>query len=194
MIRFQALAVDYDRTLSSHDRLADAMVAALERARQAGLQLVLVTGRTFFELTRVCDRLDLFDVVVAENGAVLHDPADGAIRDEGPEPPPRLIAALARAGIPCQVGRVAFAFRRSDGCAVATADTLRSLLTCLKEVDDDVLAHHAPRGDLSRWIADVFLDRRLASQVRKAERRVDTEGASRLRAALIGLLARLIAS
>ena len=106
VIRFQALALDYDRTLASHDRLADATVAALERARQAGLQLVLVSGRTFFELTRVCPRLDLFDVVVAENGAVLHDPANGAIRDEGPGPPPRLIAALDRAGIPCQVGRV----------------------------------------------------------------------------------------
>lgn len=106
MIRLQALALAYDGTLASPDRLADATVAALERARRAGLQLVLVTGRTFFELTRVCHRLDLFDVVVVENGAVLHDPADGAIRDEGPEPPPRLIAALDRAGIPLQVGRV----------------------------------------------------------------------------------------
>jgi hypothetical protein len=57
-----------------------------------------------------------------------------------------------------------------------------------------VLAHHAPRGDLSRLIADVFLDRRLATQVRKAERRADKGGASRLRAALTGRRARLIES
>jgi hydroxymethylpyrimidine pyrophosphatase-like HAD family hydrolase len=105
-MRFQALALDYDGTLASHDRLADPTVAALERARRTGLQLVLVTGRTFFELARVCSRLDLFDVVVAENGAVLHDPADDTIRDEGPPPPPRLIAALDRHAIPFQVGRV----------------------------------------------------------------------------------------
>lgn len=105
-MRFQALALDYDGTLASHDRLADPTVAALERARQAGLQLVLVTGRTFFELARVCRRLDLFDVVVAENGAVLHDPVDDTIRDEGPPPPPRLIAALDRHAIPFQLGRV----------------------------------------------------------------------------------------
>jgi len=113
VIRFQALALDYDGTLASHDRLADATVAALERARRAGLQLVLVTGRTFFELTRVCSRLDLFDVVVAENGAVLHYPADDAIRDEGPEPPPRLIAALDRHAIPFQLGLVIVATAHS---------------------------------------------------------------------------------
>jgi len=106
VIRFQALALDYDGTLASHDHLTDPTVAALERARRTGLQLILVTGRTFFELTRVCRRLDLFDVVVAENGAVLHYPAEDAIRDEGPAPPPRLIAALDRHAIPFQVGRV----------------------------------------------------------------------------------------
>ena len=230
MIRFQALALDYDRTLASHDRLADATVAALERARQAGLQLVLVTGRTFFELTRVCHRLDLFDVVVAENGAVLHDPANGAIRDEGPGPPPRLIAALDRAGIPCQIGRVIVATGRAYEApvrrvmaeagveldlarnraalmllprGVSKGSGVRQALQRLGLSFHDVLsigdaendlAHHAPRGDLSRWIADVFLDRRLASQVRKAERRVDTDGTPGLRAALTGLLARLIES
>ena len=112
-MRFQALALDYDGTLASHDRLADPTVAALERARRAGLQLVLVTGRTFFELARVCSRLDLFDVVVAENGAVLHDPVDDTIRDEGPPPPPRLIAALDRHAIPFQLGRVIVATAHS---------------------------------------------------------------------------------
>ncbi len=113
MIRFRALALDYDGTLTSHDRLAEPTVVALERARRAGLQLILVTGRTFFELARVCSRLDLFDVVVAENGAVLHYPADDAIRDEGPEPPPRLIAALDRHAIPFQLGRVIVATAHS---------------------------------------------------------------------------------
>jgi hydroxymethylpyrimidine pyrophosphatase-like HAD family hydrolase len=87
-VRFRALAVDYDGTLVSQDRLADATVAPLERARRSGLRLILVTGRTFFELARVCGRLDLFDLVVAENGAVLHDPAEDAICNEAPAPRP----------------------------------------------------------------------------------------------------------
>ncbi|HEU4368697.1 MAG TPA: HAD-IIB family hydrolase [Methylomirabilota bacterium] len=105
-MRLQALAVDYDGTLASHDRLADGAAVALERARRTGLRLILVTGRTFFELTRVCARLDLFDAVVAENGAVLHFPSDDAICDEGPPPPLRLIAELDRRSIPFQTGRV----------------------------------------------------------------------------------------
>jgi hydroxymethylpyrimidine pyrophosphatase-like HAD family hydrolase len=103
---FQALALDYDGTIAAHDRLSDGVAAALERARRAGLKLILVTGRTFFELTRVCARLDLFDAVVAENGAVLHYPGDDAICDEGPPPPPRLITELDRRAIPFQAGRV----------------------------------------------------------------------------------------
>jgi hydroxymethylpyrimidine pyrophosphatase-like HAD family hydrolase len=46
----RALACDYDGTLATEDRLVPATLAALERARTAGLRLVLLTGRTFFEL------------------------------------------------------------------------------------------------------------------------------------------------
>ena len=46
VIRFQALALDDDGTLASHDHLTDPTIVALERARRAGLQLILVTGRT----------------------------------------------------------------------------------------------------------------------------------------------------
>jgi phosphoglycolate phosphatase-like HAD superfamily hydrolase len=103
---FQALACDYDGTLASDDRIGEKALAALERARGAGRRLILVTGRTFFELIRVCERLDLFDAVVAENGGVLYFPAIGVMRDHGPPPPPRLLAELARRGVPFQAGRV----------------------------------------------------------------------------------------
>jgi hydroxymethylpyrimidine pyrophosphatase-like HAD family hydrolase len=122
-MRFQALALDYDGTLATHDRLGDGVAAALERARRAGLRLILVTGRTFFELTRVCGRLDLFDAVVAENGGVLHYPTDDAICDEGPPPPPRLIAALDRRSIPFQTGRVIIGTGHSYEAAVSVAMT-----------------------------------------------------------------------
>jgi phosphoglycolate phosphatase-like HAD superfamily hydrolase len=103
---FKALACDYDGTLASHDRIGEEALAALARARGAGVRLVLVTGRTFFELIRVCEPLDLFDVVVAENGGVLYFPATGVMRDQAPPPPPRLLAELDRRGVPFQVGRV----------------------------------------------------------------------------------------
>src|SRR3989304_9460392 len=93
----KALACDYDGTLASEDRPGPGRLAALGKAREAGLRLILVTGRTFFELTRVCERLDLFDGVVAENGGVLYFPATAVIRALAPPPPPRFLAEIGRA-------------------------------------------------------------------------------------------------
>jgi phosphoglycolate phosphatase-like HAD superfamily hydrolase len=113
-VRFSALACDYDGTLAFANRIGPEALAALERARQAGLRLILVTGRTFFDLTRVCERLDLFDGVVAENGAVLYFPRAGLLRDQAPPPPPRLLAELDHRGIFYQAGRVIVATSRAD--------------------------------------------------------------------------------
>jgi hydroxymethylpyrimidine pyrophosphatase-like HAD family hydrolase len=118
---FKTLACDFDGTLASEDRIGVAARAALGKARAAGLQLILVTGRTFFELTRVCDCLDLFDAVVAENGAVLYFPRDAMIRDQGPPPPGRLLAELDRRGIAYQAGRVIVGTGRADESPVRAA-------------------------------------------------------------------------
>lgn len=118
---FKALACDYDGTLASNNRIGAEALAALGRAREAGLRLVLVTGRTFFELLRVCDRLDLFDAVVAENGGVLYFPEPGLIRDQALPPSSRLLAELDRRGIAFQVGRVIVGVARTDEEAVHEA-------------------------------------------------------------------------
>ena len=105
-VAFPALACDYDGTLAVHDRIPPATVAALVRARDAGIRLLLVTGRTLFELTRVCESLELFEAVVAENGGLLYFPRDRALREEGPPPPPRLLEELDRRGVPYNAGHV----------------------------------------------------------------------------------------
>jgi hydroxymethylpyrimidine pyrophosphatase-like HAD family hydrolase len=105
-VAFAALACDYDGTLAIHDRIPAVTVAALVRARERGIRLVLVTGRTLFELTRVCASLELFDAVVAENGGVLYFPRDRAVREEGPPPPPRLLEELDRRSVPYTAGHV----------------------------------------------------------------------------------------
>ncbi|HYB69885.1 MAG TPA: HAD hydrolase family protein [Candidatus Bathyarchaeia archaeon] len=118
---FKALACDFDGTLAADDRIMPAARAALDEARRAGLRLVLVTGRTFFELTRVCDCLDVFDGVVAENGAVLYYPRLAMIRDQGPPPPGMLLAELEQRGIYYQAGRVIVATTRADEARVKEA-------------------------------------------------------------------------
>ena len=129
---FKALACDYDGTLAFEDRIPPVVHLALERARTAGLRLILVTGRTFFELTRVCDCLELFDAVVAENGAVLYYPGSAMIRDQGPPVPDRLLAELDRRGIYYQVGRVIVGTGRGDEGvlkeALAAAGVTRDLI------------------------------------------------------------------
>lgn len=72
-------------------------------------------------MTRVCDCLELFDAVVAENGAVLYYPGSAMIRDQGPPVPGRLLAELARRGISYQVGRVIVGTARGDERALEEA-------------------------------------------------------------------------
>jgi hypothetical protein len=106
-VRYHALACDYDGTLATEGVLGDSTAEALERVRASGRKLVLVTGRELDDLERACPRLDLFDHVVAENGALLHEPDSGEERTLAPPPPEELVDALRRADVvPLSVGRV----------------------------------------------------------------------------------------
>lgn len=101
---FDALATDFDGTIA-HDGTVDAATAAaLRRAKDAGVRLVMVTGRELPDLFRTFDRVDLFNRVVAENGAVLYDPHSGSIEVLGQPPPPALLEILAGRGVPISTG------------------------------------------------------------------------------------------
>ena len=118
---WRALACDYDGTLASDDRIGPDTLGALEAARSVGVRLILVTGRTFFELLRVCARVDLFDAVVAENGGVLYFPSKGMMRSLGPVPPPRLLAELDEREISYLAGRTIVGVHRGDEARVREA-------------------------------------------------------------------------
>ena len=103
-MNFQALATDYDGTIA-HDGIVDPpTVAALERARTAGLKLIMVTGRELSDLFNTFDHTALFDRVVAENGAVLYEPASQAVELLGQAPPPELLERLSKENVPISVG------------------------------------------------------------------------------------------
>jgi hydroxymethylpyrimidine pyrophosphatase-like HAD family hydrolase len=105
-MRYHALATDYDGTLARHGAVDETAVAALEQLRDAGRRAVLVTGRRLDDLMSVFDRLDLFERVVAENGAVLYDPAKRRERLLCEPPPPVFAERLRAAGAPVDTGRV----------------------------------------------------------------------------------------
>jgi hydroxymethylpyrimidine pyrophosphatase-like HAD family hydrolase len=125
-MRYLALACDYDGTLAHHGRMDDATVAALERVLASGRKLLLVTGRELDDLRSVCPRLDLFERVVAENGALLYRPGSREAKVLAERPPEEFIRALAVRGVrPLGVGRVIVATRHPHETAVL--ETIRDL-------------------------------------------------------------------
>jgi hydroxymethylpyrimidine pyrophosphatase-like HAD family hydrolase len=106
MMRFKALATDYDGTLA-HDGLVDAATLhCLRQLRQSGRKVIMVTGRELPELLLVCADIGLFDLVVAENGAVLYDPESAEETVLAPSPSEVLVARLRAEGVPgISVGR-----------------------------------------------------------------------------------------
>lgn len=122
-MRFFVFATDYDGTLAQDGVVAPSTIAALERLRASGRRTVLVTGRELRDLQRVFQRLDLFDRVVAENGAVLYRPQGERRGERGSAalagmrarpydevllcdpPPPAFLAALRARNVPFSLGR-----------------------------------------------------------------------------------------
>src|SRR3954451_11032425 len=79
-MKYRALACDYDGTLAHDGVVTPSTAAAIDRFRVSGRHLFMVTGRELPQLQQVCPILDRFEWVVAENGALLHQPSTGTTR------------------------------------------------------------------------------------------------------------------
>jgi hypothetical protein len=102
---FKAVAVDFDGTLTEDGTPSSSVLSAIRSARDLGLRILLVTGRTLDDLLRVFpDAHDHFDATVAENGAILRV-GEGHRRLARPLAP-ELAQALQGRGIHVQVGEV----------------------------------------------------------------------------------------
>jgi HAD superfamily hydrolase (TIGR01484 family) len=105
-VRYQALICDYDGTIAHDGKVGPATIEALERLVASGRRLVLVTGRDLPGLERDFDRLDLFERVVVENGALLYDPVTLTERLLTEAADERLVEALRAKDVkPLGVGR-----------------------------------------------------------------------------------------
>jgi hydroxymethylpyrimidine pyrophosphatase-like HAD family hydrolase len=104
-LRFRVLATDYDGTLACEGIVAAGTIAALYRVRASGRKLILVTGRELPELRDLFSSLDLFDLVVVENGALLHIPSTGENRLLGAKADKSFVRHMAHHGVPISVGR-----------------------------------------------------------------------------------------
>ena len=109
-MRYLVLCCDYDGTLATQGEIPSATIAALERMLASGQRLVMVTGRELDQLQAVCPRLDLFEYVVAENGALLYHPATRTEKMLAAPPPEKFVALLRERGVsPISVGRTVVA-------------------------------------------------------------------------------------
>ena len=117
-MRFLALATDYDGTLATE--------GAVDRETVAALRLILVTGRQLNDLLRVFPDGRLFDAIVAENGAVLHQPGNGDTRVLAPPPPAHFVETLQRRRVePLWRGQVVVATVQPNDTVVM--DVIREL-------------------------------------------------------------------
>jgi hydroxymethylpyrimidine pyrophosphatase-like HAD family hydrolase len=120
-VRYVALATDFDGTLAHDGVVDDHTVEALQALRKSDRFLLLVTGRLLEDLQNNFDKLDLFHAVVAENGAVIFNPATKERAILASAPPAELLAVLNDQGVPIEHGHVIVATREPHEKAVLEA-------------------------------------------------------------------------
>ena len=116
----RAVALDADGTLTDGDRLSATAIAEVDRVRDDGLVVVLVTGRIATELDAAFPGLrEHFDAVVAENGAVLL--LDGDVHDLTSPVDDALASALSERAVDFRRGRILLAGESANAEAVFSA-------------------------------------------------------------------------
>lgn len=125
-MRYLALATDYDGTLAHHGVVPESALKALKRVRESGRQLILVTGRELEDLMHVFPEYAVFDRIVAENGALLFNPATREETTLGEAASAALVKRLKELDVqPLSVGRVIVATWSPNEQVVL--DTIRAL-------------------------------------------------------------------
>jgi HAD superfamily hydrolase (TIGR01484 family) len=125
-MNFLALALDYDGTLAYDGKVRESTICALEKVRESGRKLLLVTGRQLEDLLTVFERQDLFEWIVAENGGLLYCPRTRESRLLTETVPQVFADALRERGVlQIGVGKTILATWRPHECTVL--ETLRDL-------------------------------------------------------------------
>ncbi len=121
-MRYRAFVTDFDGTLAEGGTVAATTLGALEALRKSDRFLIMVTGRVLHDLQTVFPEVELFDSIVAENGAVAYDPARKERTILAQAPPPALRARLEALGVPLEApGDVILATREPHERAVLEA-------------------------------------------------------------------------
>ena len=105
-MRYHILTTDYDGTIAENEHVSGTTLDALVKLKATGRYLILVTGRELDQLQAIFPEYTLFDLIVAENGALIYNPSTLKKILLGERPPDSFIQALKDKGIPLSVGEV----------------------------------------------------------------------------------------
>ncbi|MFS0654123.1 Cof-type HAD-IIB family hydrolase [Bacillus sp. 179-C3.3 HS] len=72
----QLIATDLDGTLlNSMHKVSQENIHALKEAATSGIEVVVSTGRAYFDVKSIFDQIGMNTWVISANGAVIHDPS-----------------------------------------------------------------------------------------------------------------------
>lgn len=109
-MRYQVLATDYDGTLAKDGEVDEKTIDALKRFLATGRRLLMITGRELPELLAIFPAPELFEWIVAENGALLYRPSTKETKRLVDPPSAEFVQALRVRGVtPLSVGEVILA-------------------------------------------------------------------------------------
>jgi HAD superfamily hydrolase (TIGR01484 family) len=105
-MRYHILTTDYDGTIAENEHVSPETLEALGRLKATGRKLILVTGRELDQLQAIFPEYTIFDLIVAENGALIYNPSTLKKILLGEKPPESFIQALKDKCVPLSVGHV----------------------------------------------------------------------------------------
>ncbi len=148
------VVVDLDQTFTTMDLALDpAALDAAARLRQAGLRLVLVTGRPLRLLPEAALLASTFDAFVLEAGAIWGRGGAWRLTFRGPSSVRRLAVALRKDGLLLHAGRASCSIKR-EHLAAAMAMPLAN--SCAFQLNGDHI-DIVPRGvDKARGVAKLM--------------------------------------
>jgi len=158
-LTYRAIACDSDGTLVEDKTLTDKTRQALDRFKSAGGILILATGETVQQVTEFPD-LFRFDLVIAENGALLYWPQTKREKLLTGQNPDELIARLEAEDItPDTVGEVIVSCKPPKAERFASA--VRSLedgWTVIRNRDEVMVLPRGIDKATGLWLALTELD------------------------------------
>jgi hydroxymethylpyrimidine pyrophosphatase-like HAD family hydrolase len=147
-MHYVAIAAGFDGTLAQEGACDPRCVHALRLLSASGRRLILVSGRELRDLLERMPALNVFDYIVAENGAVLYRPASRESAILGQAPSELLVQELEREGVqPLSVGNAVIRTKRENRDKVS--HVVQRLELDVQIVEDRVALMVAP-ADVSQ--------------------------------------------